>query len=110
MTIPAFAGSFEDALNSSDNVFLYIYTPSCGYCKRFEPNYNKLVSAFGNKCKFVKLNGAEQYGGTIAYQYKASYVPYVVLIKTKTKTGTVIPADCLLKYSCVSQKVSDFIK
>ncbi len=110
LTIPVFAGQFEDAMRNNDNIFLYIYTPQCGYCKKFEPNYKKLVSAFGNKCKFVKLDGNTEYGETIAYKYKAVYVPFVLLINNKTKQTTMVPPHCLTDYSCVSQRVKSFVK
>lgn len=107
---PVFAGQFEDAMKSNENVLLYIYTPQCGYCTKFNPNYKKLVYAYGQKCKFVKIDGTTQYGVNLAYQMRASYVPFVALIKTKTKKATVVPADCLLRYSCVNQKVNSFIR
>lgn len=109
-TLPVFAGSFEDAMNSSDNVFLYIYTPQCSYCTKFNPNYRKLTSVYGQKCKFVKVDGTTNYGRNLAYTLRASYVPFVVLFKTKTKNAAAIPPDCLLDYSCVSKKVNSFVK
>ena len=108
-SLSAFAGQFEDASRNNKKVFLYIYTPTCGYCKKFDTNYRKLLSAYGNKCKFVKIDGSTQYGSQIAYKYQVQYVPYVVLITTKTKQGQIVPADCLMNYSCVSQKVNSFV-
>ena len=31
--IPSFAGEVENAINKGHNVFLYLYTPDCKYCK-----------------------------------------------------------------------------
>lgn len=110
LLLPAYAGPFEDAMNNHSKVILYIYTPKCSYCNKFEPNFNKLIAAYGQKCKFVKLDGTTQYGAKIAYQSKVSYVPYFVMIDNKARTGNIVSIDCLLKYSCVSQKVDKFIK
>lgn len=107
---PAFAGALEDAINKNDNVFLYIYTPQCSYCTKFNPNYKKLNSVYGEKCKFVKIDGTTDYGRNLIYAFRASYVPFVILLKSKTKKAVVIQSDCLLNYSCVSQKVNAFIR
>lgn len=108
--VPVFAGDFEDAMKNSNRVCLYVYTPSCGYCKKFEPNYKKLVATYGQKCKFVKVNGETEYGARIGYKYGVKYVPYVALIYPKTQKGTKVSPDCLLDYACISNKINAFIK
>ncbi len=107
---PVFAGEFENAMQNSSRVFLYIYTPSCGYCKKFEPNYKKLVAAYGQKCKFVKINAETEYGARIGYKYGVKYVPYVALINPKIQKGVKVTPACLLDYACVSKNVNAFIK
>ncbi len=107
---PVIAGQFEDAMATNENVFLYIYTPQCGYCMKFSQNYRRLISAYGQKCKFVKINGETPYGVNLATKLRANYVPFVALINSKANKGEIISSDCLLEYSCVSNKVNLFIK
>ena len=107
---PVFAGSFEDALKSSDNVVLYMSSPTCGYCKKFEPIYEKLNHAYGNKCKFVKVDVTTKYGQSLASQVGVRVVPFVMLFKTKQKMMTSIAPECLLDYACISKEVGQFIK
>ncbi len=107
---PVFAGAYEDAMKNYNNVFLYIYTPQCGYCKKFEPNYNKLKSAYSGKCKFVKIDATTDYGKVISYNYQVKYVPYVALLKPKAKDGIQVPPKCLLNYSCISQQLNGYFK
>ena len=33
LILPSFAGEVENAINKGHNVFLYLYTPDCKYCK-----------------------------------------------------------------------------
>ena len=107
---PVLAGPYEDAMENYNNVFLYIYTPQCGYCKKFEPNYNRLKSVYGKNCKFVKIDATTDYGSVISYNYKVKYVPYVALLKPREKDGFQVPAKCLLEYSCISRQLSGYFK
>lgn len=109
LLLPAFAGEYEDALKSGDKIFLYLYTPECGYCTKFNPNYNKLSSIYGNKCKFLKINAATTYGNSIMRNFNAYYVPYVSIIDNKKHTFSRIDPSCLLNYACVQDAVNKFV-
>lgn len=110
LAVPAFAGQLEDAVKSNDKVFLYIHTPSCGYCKKFDSNYRKLLGAYGTRCKFLKLDATTPYGGAVANKYRVSFVPFVVLINTKSKQNTLVAPDCLLDYACINKRVNSFVR
>lgn len=107
---PVFAGQFEDALRTNNNVFLYLSSKNCGYCKKFDPIYTKLNNAYGNKCKFVKVDAGTAYGRQLAVQVGAMYVPYIVMLKSQQKMMTSVAPDCLMDYACMSKEVSTFIK
>ena len=53
VSLPAFAGVFEDALKTGNNVFLYLYTPECKYCNEFNPVYQRLAKNYGDKIRKV---------------------------------------------------------
>ena len=55
LSLPVFAGTFEDAMKTNNYVFLYLYTSDCGYCKRFLPIYEKLAKT-ETGVKFVKVD------------------------------------------------------
>lgn len=109
-TLPVFAGSFEDAVKSGNNVFLYMYTPTCGYCVKFNPIYTKISSQYGNKYKFVKIDASTMYGQSLMRKFRARYVPFVVLTNGKTKQSAQIMSDCLTEYACVEKAVNHFAK
>jgi len=107
--LPAFAGTFEDALKTGDYVFLYLYTPNCGYCTKFTPIYEKLEKSNLN-VKFVKVNANTLYGFNLMRNFGARYVPFVALVNSKTKTGEQIPPDCIMQLACAEKAIKGFKK
>lgn len=110
VTIPVIAGLVESAKASKPYVFLYLYTPQCGTCKIFNPNYNKISQKYKNKYEYLKINAATQYGYSLVTQYNAKYVPFVIVLNSKTGKGYQIPTPCLLDYACLDKAVSGFNK
>ena len=108
--LPVFAGEYEDALNSGDNIFLYLYTPSCGSCKRFNPIYNKLVAENRDLCRFIKLNANTEYGYKIFKNYKCRYVPNVILIKGDSKQASRMQNHCVHDFRCADDTIKNFFK
>lgn len=107
--IPAFAGELENALAKNKNVFLYFYTPECGYCNKFLPRYNKLSKMYDKNYTFIKLDASTQYGHSVFRKFKGRYVPYVVLINYKNKVAQIDP-NCLMNTECSEQELMKFIK
>jgi thiol-disulfide isomerase/thioredoxin len=107
---PSFAGEYEDAISNYEKVLLYLYTPQCSYCSKFEPNYNKLLDVYRNDCKFLKINGETNYGNKLARMFGIKFVPYVLLVEKNKSHGLVISPSCLLEYSCVNNVLSNFVK
>ena len=110
LILPTFAGIYEDAIRDNKKVVLYFYTQSCGYCKKFDPIYNKLLADFSKKCKFVKINADSYYGRNLSKFFGLRFVPYVVLVEQNIDTGIVIAPSCLLQYSCSSNVIDNFVK
>lgn len=106
---PIFAGEYEDAIKSNDNVLLYLYAPSCNYCKIFNPNYENFVKIFQKKCKFLKINTETSYGRRLAEQFRIKFVPYVILVKNRESKGIVITPNCLIEYSCSEKILNDYL-
>ena len=103
------AGELENALKNNEQVFLYMYTPSCGYCKKFNPVYNKIVEKYKSQYKFVKVDASTLYGSNVFRNYGGRYVPYVVLLNSKVvkKDALQITPNCLLELACVDAVLSN---
>ena len=106
----AFAGELERAMASKAHVFLYLYTPQCGYCKRFEPNYHKISNMYNKNIAFVKINANTEYGHSLIKKYNARYVPFVYLIDSKSKQGYHVSSSCLLDRACLDRICSNVNK
>ena len=104
--LPTFAGEVEDALDAGRNVFLYLHTPICGYCKKFNPIYDKLSKKYAEKLAFIKVNASTQYGNELMYKYRGMYVPYALIIK-KDRAG-IIPIQCLMDTVCIKNAIEQF--
>jgi thioredoxin-like negative regulator of GroEL len=105
-----FAASATNVLTQNKSVFLYFYSQSCDYCKKFNPNYDKLVKDMGSSYKFVKVDVETSNGAILARAFGTRYVPYVIVSKNYGKTVANIPAQCLIKYACVNKTAVEFLK
>ena len=103
-----YAGELENAINANDYVFLYMHTPNCGYCKKFNPIYENLVKTYGSEITFVKIDASNRYGFNIMRSYNARYVPFVVLIKSKERKGWQVDTRCLLDNACINKTIKEF--
>lgn len=108
--LPCFAGELENAFVKNDNVFLYLYTPQCGYCTKFTPRYNKLSKMYDKQYAFVKVDASSKYGYQLMSQYRGSFVPYVLLLNQKKKLALQLPPACLMDNACVENALKDFKK
>lgn len=97
--LPVCAGEVEEALKNGKNVFLYLYTTDCSYCKKFSPTYDYASKTYNNKFTFVKVDANTPYGHKLMRTYTGRYVPYVVLLKPND--GMIIPPSCLADKACI---------
>ncbi len=109
ISIPVFAGEFEEASISNARIFLYMYTPECGYCKQFEQTYEKLKQKYGRDCKFLKINAATKYGTDLMLQFRASYVPHIILLNNQKRTMQRVTPNCSLNFACIKDAVDKFV-
>ena len=107
--IPAFAGQYEDALRTGKPVLLYMYTHQCKYCKQFEPVFEKLAQSYKREYGFVKVDAESPYGRLLMRDFRAGYVPYVILADAKRQFITSIDPTCLLEYSCAHRNMKEFL-
>ena len=49
--LPVFSGEYEDAVSRGDRIFLYMYTPHCGYCVKLP--YVLIVNPRKNETKRI---------------------------------------------------------
>lgn len=108
LILPVFATELDNAFAKKDNVFLYLYTPSCRYCKEFTPYYDKLVKMYANQYEFVKIDASTYNGSKLLREYNGSYVPYVILLNKKANKKMVIYPNCLSEYICTENAVKSF--
>ena len=107
--ISAFAGEFEKLVANYDKIFLYLYTPECSYCEKFNPNYEKVFNKHLNKCRFVKVNANTKQGNELMRAVNGYYIPLVLLIDSSTKQIRRIEPNCLLNLSCVNNAVENLV-
>ena len=105
-----FAGELENALKNGNNVFLYLYTPDCGYCTKFTPRYNKLSKMYDKSYKFIKIDASTPYGYSILKKFGARFVPFVVLMNPKKNVNKLITPSCLMDGVCTEQALQKFLK
>ena len=103
-------GQLQEVNTAEDNVFLYLYTKDCHYCTQVQPVFNKIKKKYENKVKFIKMNANLPDGFTLMTKFKATYVPFVVLISNKSRQYIEIPTQCLIEYACVDHFVDSFTK
>ena len=106
--VPVFAGELENAWTKNKNVFLYLYSENCGYCKMFSPRYNKLSATYNKNYEFVKVDTDTDYGLNLLRKYNGRYIPYVLLLN-KNKVVQIQP-DCLMDLACVEYEIKAFNK
>ena len=102
-----FANSNGDAHTKT---VLYIYTPSCGYCVKFNPIYEKVSKLYKDKCNFKKVNAHSVEGQKLMIKYNGVFVPYVLILDEKNNYKAFLAPNCLLDYSCVNSAVENFVK
>ena len=108
--LPVSAGALEDAMKTKDYVFLYLYTSDCGYCKKFNPIYNKLSKMYDKDYAFVKIDASTLYGHNLMRSFNSYYVPFVALIKSKNKQAAQVNPNCLLAMSCAEKAITGYKK
>ena len=106
--LPVFSGELENAFSKNKNVFLYLYTPDCGYCTKFTPRYDKLSKMYDGQYSFVKIDASTPYGFQIMRKYGGRYVPYVLLLNPKKHNGVQLAPSCLTDRDCVERSMKDF--
>lgn len=106
---PVFAGEFEDASKVYSKVFLYLYSPKCIYCVKFDPQYEILSKKYTN-CKFIKIDVNSKYGTLLMRKFNAYYVPYIALVDNKNKTLQNISPSCIVDNACIKDQMNKFVK
>lgn len=104
---PVFAGVYENALKEKKSAFLYLYTKDCGYCKKFNPVYEKLLKAHSKDCPFFKIDAMTPYGMKLMKDFRTNYVPFVVV--SKNDVFIIINMRCLENYSCTEKVFNNVI-
>lgn len=104
--ILCFAGEVENAIENGANVVLFLNMPRCSYCKMFEPRFLKASQFFFNKYDFYKVDVESDYGKTLMYKYRATHVPFVLLLNNKKVKS--VPVHCLMDTACFNSELENF--
>ena len=107
LTLPAYAGIYEDSLSKNDKVFLYFYTPECGTCRAFDSIYDELIPQHKDY-KFVKVNARTAYGAHLMQKFRGKYVPYIILSNSKTKKNVEVVPYCAMNSLCIERALTNF--
>jgi len=94
------AGELEKILAKNSATVIYLYSPTCSYCQKFDPNYTKLSDKYGKNYQFVKMNITSKSSYSLISELGVRYVPYVLLFNSKKHTVVPIDPECMLSYSC----------
>lgn len=103
----AYAGSYENALEKNDKVFLYLYSPVCGTCSMFNKIYNNLKLS-NPEFAYVKVNAETPYGSRLMMKFRARYVPYIILTNSKTGKSVNVNHSCVMDDVCLIRAMKSF--
>ncbi len=106
--LPIMAGELEDAFSKGKRVFLYLYTPTCSYCKKFAPQYDRLSKTYAGQYTFVKIDASTLYGMRLMRKYGGRYVPYVLLLTPNNNSGVQLAPSCLAQSECIERSIKEF--
>lgn len=109
LCMPAFAGQYEDALRTGRPVVLYMYTKTCGYCKKVNPIFDKLALNHRKTYNFVRIDAESPYGMLLMRDLRAGYVPFIILADARRQYVSPIFPSCALEYSCAEKEMKAFI-
>ena len=107
MSLPVFAGVYENAMSGTKNVLLYMYTDECKMCKVYTPFFNQLAKKHTD-IKFVKINAHSFEGAKLMRKFGGGYVPFVVLSSPKTKNTSVVNPYCSVDEICMERVLKNF--
>ena len=102
-----FAGSYEEALKKSNNVFLYLYTKDCKTCKVFDSTFNSIQKQ-NKDYAFVKIDAESTYGSNLMHKFRGRYVPYVVLSDKKNNKSVNVSHSCVMDEICLIRAMKSF--
>lgn len=94
---------------SHTKTLLYLYSPNCTYCVKFEPIFHKVSKAFAGKCNFKKVDVRTAEGQKLMQKYNGVFVPYVLILDDKTDYEAFISPNCIISYACTSSAVENFV-
>ena len=109
LTIPAFAGEFEKAYSSGENVLVYFYSPSCIACEKFNPYFDE-ISKQNKDIKCVKVNIDTRDGMMLMRKYHCLYIPYLILTNSKIKSTKSIGLNCAINQMCFERVLKSYNK
>jgi len=82
----------SEVMKSEEDVVLYMYSPSCGYCRDFAPHYEELAAQLRpTSLKFLKMDVTK---GNPPGAYSVSNLPSILLSK-KAQAGQARPEPLL---------------
>lgn len=110
LSLPVFAGQYEDALRTGNPVCLYMHTKTCRYCKQVNPIFEKAMKNYHKDYNFVSIDAESPYGFLLMNDLRAGYVPFIMLADAKRQYVSPIFPTCAAEYSCFEKELKNFLK
>jgi len=82
----------KEVLDFSGPVVVYFHSPTCPYCRRFNPSFDQLVLKYAGRIKFTKI--VQEQNPSTASRYGVRGVPTLLLFREgvlKDRTVGLLP-------------------
>lgn len=84
---------------------VFFYSHGCSACKQFTPIYEKVMSKYSDKFKFIKQ---EANTSSLANKLNVNSVPSVFIINSQTGAATPVDYNCLMQQGCFEKTLSNY--
>ena len=109
-TKSANAMKYEEAVNQSKPMALFIYADWADDADKLKQAFDAMEGRYGDKYNFVSLNIASSDAKEFNKKYTIyANLPYALLFRDRGRITRYIQKSCLLDSSCFSEKLNFFI-
>ena len=82
---------FRDMMDEGKLMLVDYWAPSCGYCRRISPAYEKIAAQYGDEMVVAKVNIDEE--PQLAEQERIEIIPTLVLYQNGNALGSIVAPE-----------------